>query len=96
VAVALTVELSTEHAAFVREHVESGRYASADEVMEAALRLLDERDQREYLLAALRIGREQGERGEVREWTPELHQEIRRAARRKAQEGHRPHPDVLP
>jgi antitoxin ParD1/3/4 len=89
--VSLTPHLET----MIRQKVASGRYNNASEVVREALRLMEERDQHERLRAAIQIGREQIERGEGRLYTPELRDEIRRVAHRKAQEGKTPNADVV-
>jgi antitoxin ParD1/3/4 len=66
----MTVSLAPEFETLVNEKVASGRYASANEVVQEALRLLDERDQtRDRRLADLRrdiaIGIEQSLQGDV-------------------------------
>lgn len=53
--------LGAHYEAFVRALVESGRYASASEVMRDGLRLVEEREQvREAKLAALKRDIEEG------------------------------------
>ncbi|WP_192177914.1 type II toxin-antitoxin system ParD family antitoxin [Mesorhizobium amorphae] len=53
--------IGTHYETLVRELVESGRYASASEVVRDSLRLLEEREeQREAKLAALREGIRKG------------------------------------
>ena len=66
----MNVSLTPELERLVEDRVASGKYASASEVVRAALRLLDERDRAyEAKLDALRrdlqVGREQMERGEL-------------------------------
>lgn len=53
--------IGDHYEAFVRQLVESGRYASASEVMRDGLRLLEEREQlRQIKLAALREAIQEG------------------------------------
>ena len=53
--------IGSHYEALVRELVESGRYASASEVMRDGLRLLEEREeQRQAKLAALRQAIQEG------------------------------------
>ena len=94
----MSVTLSPHLEAIVRDHVATGDFADADEVVAEALRLLDEYNlvKLERLRAAVATGFEQIERGEGREYTPEVYAEILANARRKIREGHRPNPDVLP
>ena len=75
-----TLTLSPELAALIREKVESGRYGNANQVLEEALRLLDERDRIEWLRAEIAIGLEQIDRGETVEYTPELMEQLKREA----------------
>jgi putative addiction module CopG family antidote len=93
----MTYRLAPEHAALVDRIIDSGRYDDADQVIGEALRQLDEREQRlAQLRAALAIAEEQIARGEVVEWTPQLHAEILREARKAAKAGEKPKADVCP
>jgi antitoxin ParD1/3/4 len=63
----------------IRERVESEPYASADEVIERALTLLDEQDQQlNSLRAKLQIGVDQLDRGEGIPFTVDMLDEIDR------------------
>ncbi len=65
--------------AFIRAEVESGRYASASEVIRAALRQMEERQQKlELLRAHLDEGIAQAQRGEFAE-LPDTAELLRRA-----------------
>ncbi len=95
----MQVDLPPRLEAMIREKVDSGEYPDPASVITEAVRLLAERDERhklERLRAALQVGIDQIERGEVVEWTPELHATLLENARRRAREGDRPSPDVLP
>ncbi len=94
--VAVRIDLPADLETVVREKVESGLYHDSSAVVAEALRLLEERDRLRRLRAALAVGLEQIERGEVVPNTPELHAEVLRTARRMAQEGVTPDPDVVP
>jgi len=62
------VNLTDELDRFVATSVESGRYENASEVVRAALRALDEREQeRQAKLANLRAALEEGERSGIAE-----------------------------
>jgi antitoxin ParD1/3/4 len=64
----------------VRRKVEAGQFESEREVVEEALRQMDEREKLERLKAAIAVGDEQFERGEFTTWTPDsLAQLIREA-----------------
>jgi putative addiction module CopG family antidote len=88
----MSVTLSPQTEALIREKVQSGQYRDADEVVERAVRLLDRHDQRERLLAALA----EGEVGEAIEWTPELADQLSREAEEMFHRGELPDPDVCP
>ena len=92
----MTVRLSPEAEAMIRQKVESGLYATADEVIEEALRLLDEHDRLRQLRAKLDVGLAQIYRGEALPFTPELVAEIKRDAKRMFREGKLPNSDVCP
>ena len=90
----MLIRLSPQVEALIREKVDSGQYASADEVIQAAIRLLDQRDQQlQQLRAKLQIGLDSGEGIEL---TPELMDEIEREAEAAYQRGDKPSPDVCP
>ena len=72
-----TPTLSPELAALIREKVESGRYGDANQVLEEAMQLLDDRDRLEWLRAEIAIGLEEIERGETVEYTPELMEQLK-------------------
>jgi antitoxin ParD1/3/4 len=72
----LEVTLSPELARRIREKVETGMYDSPDEVVDAALRLLDDHDmnrarQLESLRREIAIGIEAADRGQVTEYDDE-------------------------
>jgi antitoxin ParD1/3/4 len=92
----MNVVLTPQLEAMIRERVESGRYASAADVVEEALRLLDERDRLEHLRSLLAVGLDQARRGETVEYTPELLEEIRQRAIERFRRGELPNPDVCP
>ena len=93
----MSVRLTPEVEALIRQKVDSGQYASADEVIQAAIRLLDERDQRlQHLRALLAVGLEQERRGELIDFTPELLDELDREVEELFQRGEQPSPDVCP
>lgn len=92
----MNVSLTPQLEAKIHERVNSGRYASASEVVREALRLLEEREQLEHLRSLLAVGRAEAERGELVEWTPELMDEIARRAEERFLRGEEPDPDVCP
>jgi antitoxin ParD1/3/4 len=92
----MNVTLSSRSEDLLKQIVDSGRYESADAALEDALLVLDEQIQHERLRAAVAIGDEEIERGEIVPYTPALFEEIKRNAARMAREGRSPDPDVCP
>jgi antitoxin ParD1/3/4 len=90
----MTVTLSPELEASIRQKVDAGHYQDADAVVRAALRALEAHERLEALRASLVEGNEQIERGEGIPWTPELMDRLGREAAELVRRGHRPHPDV--
>ncbi len=66
----MSITMTAEAEAKIREKVESGRYASADAVIGEALRLLDEHEQ--AMLERLRALIDEGDQGETVPLTPEI------------------------
>jgi putative addiction module CopG family antidote len=93
----MTIQLPADVEALIRQKVASGRYPSAEEALSAAVRLLDVYDRRLLQLQAkIRIGLDELDRGEGRELTPELWDEIDREADEALRRGEPPDPDVCP
>lgn len=89
----MTVSLTPQHEALIRQKVEAGLYATADEAIAAAVRLLDEHDRQ---LHRLRAAIAEGEEGEAIPWTPELTAQLSREADEMSRRGEQPDPDVCP
>jgi antitoxin ParD1/3/4 len=81
----MTIELSGDREQLVRSMIQDGRFASEDEVIDAALQLLQEHDE-QAKLADLRgeiaIGIEQADRGELAPFDP--HATLERIRSRQA------------
>ena len=92
----MVVTVSPETEALIRKKVESGQYQSADDVIAAAMELLDARDRRDYLRGLLREAEEEFRNGDVVEWTPELHRQWFQEAAERVKSGAQPDPDVCP
>ncbi|MFN8594364.1 MAG: type II toxin-antitoxin system ParD family antitoxin [Thermomicrobiales bacterium] len=92
----MVVTVSPETEALIRKKVESGQYQSADDVIAAAMELLDARDRREYLRGLLREAEEEFRNGDVVEWTPELQSRLFEEAKEMVRLGVPPDPDVCP
>jgi antitoxin ParD1/3/4 len=93
----MSIRVPTDLEERIHEKVESGQYDDPTDVIRAAMRLLDKRDQRlQELRASIQEGLAAIERGEGIELTPEVWKEIEREAHERAQMGHQPNPDVCP
>jgi antitoxin ParD1/3/4 len=69
----MTIHLSGDREEIVRSFIEDGRFTSEDEVIDEALRLLQERDEQAKLADLRRdiaIGIEQADRGELAPFDP--------------------------
>ena len=71
------------------EHlIATGHFADGGEVIDRALRLLEQRERRlQWLRAELALAEEQAARGELIDFTPELLEEIKQRARDNARSG---------
>ena len=92
----MTVTLTPQLEAKIRQRVESGRYPDASDVVGEARRLLEEREKLEHLRSLLEVGLKQARRGELIEFTPERAKEIHRRAKEAILRGDEPKPDVCP
>lgn len=62
----MNISLKPEHEQFIQSQIQSGRYANADDVINEAFRLLEERQrQLEELCQKIAVGTEQIARGQV-------------------------------
>jgi antitoxin ParD1/3/4 len=92
----MIIELTPRLEAVIREKVSSGRYANAREVIEDALLLMENRDKVERLRAAIAVGLEQVERGEVIPWTADSMERLIQEAEEEDRQGLPLSADVLP
>jgi antitoxin ParD1/3/4 len=93
----MSVTLSPQTEALIRRKLEAGRYATVDDVITEALRVLDARDRRiEQMRESVRDGFAAIERGEGIELTAESMTERGRRAQERVQHGDVPSPDVCP
>jgi putative addiction module CopG family antidote len=76
----MSIQLSPEAEALVRQLIARGDYDDPESVVDEALRVLIERDQHAKLKAEIAIGIEQIERGQVVEWTPDFLDRLKREA----------------
>ena len=65
---------------WIRHKIETGRYTNASEVVRAALRAMEERDEKSALRAAIAVGERQAAAGELFEWTATTMAEIQAEA----------------
>ena len=79
----MNVSLTPELEEIVAARVNSGRYASASEVIREALRLLEERDRLNHLRHDLQLGIEQLDQGRKRSFNPESLKRIKREGRKR-------------
>lgn len=91
----MNVTLTPQLEALISQKVASGRYTNASEVVREALRLLEERDCRELLRAAIAIGDEQFARGEFVVWSTDTMRELIQEAEAEDRKGLPIRDDVL-
>ncbi len=92
----MNVSLTPQLEAMVRQKVETGLYNNASEVVREALRLMEERDRRERLRAAIAIGEEQFARGEFTTWTSDSMRRLMQEADAEERQGLPISDDILP
>jgi putative addiction module CopG family antidote len=93
----MAIQLPSDLEERIRQKVASGDYDDPSAVIRAAIRLLDKGDQRlQELRALVTKGVTSIERGEMREWTPGLLEEIEQAADEQIRRGIAPEPHVCP
>ena len=92
----MEVTLTPETEEVVREKVADGRIANAAEVVQAAVRLLEDQDRLEYLRHLVHEADQQVRGGKTLEWTPELRQRLREEAAEEERLGVPLDPDVRP
>lgn len=81
----------------IQQNIETGWYSSPVDVIRHAMRLLDESERkREALHAALVVGFDALDRGDVVEWTPDSMTELIQEAEELNRQGIKPNPDVCP
>lgn len=93
----MVIQLSPNLEKKIAALVASGHFADANEVVDAAVQLLEGRERKtERLRSLLLVGYEQEERGELIEYTPELMDELAEESERRFLAGEVPSPDVCP
>lgn len=92
----MNVTLSPKREAMVRRKVESGQFNDPSDVVEEALRLMEEQERYARLKAAITKADEYYEKGETLPLTPERIEAMTREAERRELNGEDPNPDVCP
>jgi antitoxin ParD1/3/4 len=93
----MNVQISPSLEKLIQEKVESGGYSDASEVVEEALRIMDEQDRRaRHLRDSVAAGFAQIERGEGIELTPERMEHIMQRAVERSRMGKPVKDDVKP
>lgn len=92
----MNVSLTPQLEARTRQKVESGQYGSADEVVNEALQLLEERDRRQRLRDAIAVAGEQFARGEFTVWDADSLSRLMQEADEDERQGLPISDDVLP
>jgi len=92
----MSIQLSPEAEALIRELVERGDYDDPETVVAEALRALVERKQLARLKAAIAIGDEQAARGQVVPWTPDFVDWLKREAAENVRLGRPFKDEVIP
>lgn len=93
----MNISLTPELEQYVNGKVEGGMYHSASEVIREGLRLLKEKDELHHsklqdLRAAIQVGSEQADRGQVKPLTDELVSDIKARGRERLAAGSRKRP----
>jgi putative addiction module CopG family antidote len=92
----MSIQLPPDVEASIRQKVQRGQFPDEAEVVREALQLLDERDRKRRLNAALAVGDEQYARGEVTTWTPDTLDQLMREADEEDRQGLPISDDVQP
>ena len=92
----MSIQLSPEAEALVRELVERGAYDDPEAVVDEALRVLMERDKFERLKELIAVGDEQAARDQVVPWTPDFLDRLKREAAEDARLGRPFKDEVIP
>jgi putative addiction module CopG family antidote len=92
----MPIQVAPDLEAMIRRQVDSGRYATVDDLLREALRSLDDRERLQRLRASLDEADAELDRGDGDEWTPALMEQISREADELYRRGATPDPDVCP
>jgi putative addiction module CopG family antidote len=92
----MSIQLSPETEALIRELVARGAYDDPEAVVDEALRVLMERDKLERLKELIAVGDEQAARGQVVPWTPDFLDRLKREAAEDVRLGRPFKDEVIP
>jgi putative addiction module CopG family antidote len=92
----MSIQLSPEAEATIRELVERGGYEDEETVVAEALRVLVERDKLERLRALIAVGDEQAARGQLVPWTPDFMDRLKRQSVENVRSGKPFKDEVIP
>ena len=92
----MSIHLSPEAEALIRELIERGDYDDPETVVDKALEALVERNQLARLKAAIAVGDEQAARGQVVPWTPDFLDRLKREAAENVRLGRPFKDEVIP
>jgi putative addiction module CopG family antidote len=92
----VSIQLSPEAEALIRELIERGDYEDPEEVVDEALGALMERNQLARLKAAIAVGDEQAARGQIVPWTPDSLDRLKREAAENVRLGRPFKDEVIP
>jgi putative addiction module CopG family antidote len=92
----MTIQLSPEAEAMVRQLIERGDYDDPEAVVDEALRALVQRDQLTRLRNAIALGDEQAERNEIVTWTPDFLERLKRESEQDVRRGKPLKDEVIP
>ena len=92
----MSIQLSPEAEALVRQLIEGGDYDDPEAVVDEALRVLMERDKLERLKELIAVGDEQAARGQVVPWTPDFLDRLKREAAEDVRLGRPFKDEVIP
>jgi putative addiction module CopG family antidote len=92
----MQIQLSPQIESIVKELLATGDYHDQDEVITAAIILLEDERKLRSLRASLAEAEDEIAAGDYVVWTPELRAELQHEARQMVNEGRKPNPDVCP
>ncbi len=93
----MNINLALKDEEYLKSKVEAGYYTNVAEVIRDAIRRMREADNHyDELVEAIMVGERQIANGQYKPYTPELMQEIRQNAKKRAERGEKPSSDVIP